>query len=153
MIVFRLANRKFSHDLSGKGAEITGGRWNSKGVGVVYTSESRALCTAEIAVHTQLGIIPKDYELVHILIPDSIQFMEISPDELPLPWNSIPYNSITQNIGNHFIDTNEYPVLKVPSAVIPGDFNYLINPAHPDSRGIEITKTEAFSFDERLFKR
>lgn len=153
MIVFRLTKKKYSHDLSGKGAEIAGGRWNSKNVAVVYTSESRALCTAEIAVHTQLGIIPKDYELVHILIPDSIQFMEISPDELPLPWNSIPYNSITQNIGNHFIDTKEYPVLKVPSAVIPGDFNYLINPGHPDSREIKIIKTEAFSFDARLFKK
>lgn len=153
MIVFRLTKKKYSHDLSGKGAEIAGGRWNSKNVAVVYTSESRALCTAEIAVHTQLGIIPKDYELVHILIPDSIQFMEISPDELPLPWNSFPYNSITQNIGNHFIDTKEYPVLKVPSAVIPGDFNYLINPIHPDSKEIKIIKAEAFSFDTRLFKK
>lgn len=153
MIVFSLAKEKYSHDLSGKGAEITGGRWNSKGIGVLYTSESRALCTAEIAVHTQLGIIPKDYKLVQILIPDSIRIKEIHPHQLLASWNSIPYNSITQSLGNKFVEEKEFPVLKVPSAVIPGDFNYLINPGHPDSRNIEIIKTEAFSFDERLFKK
>ena len=70
MIVYRLTKAKYSHDRSGKGAEKTGGRWNSKGIPVVYTSESRALCTSEIAVHTPLGILPHDYMLITIEIPD-----------------------------------------------------------------------------------
>ncbi len=70
MIVYRLSKSKYSADLSGKGAEKAGGRWNSKGVAMVYTSASRALCTAEVSVHVPLGIVPVDYELVSIEIPD-----------------------------------------------------------------------------------
>ena len=61
MILFRLAKQKYSDDLSGLGAELTGGRWNNKGTRILYTSDSRALCTAEIAVHMPIGLIPKDY--------------------------------------------------------------------------------------------
>ena len=61
MIVYRLCKSIYKKDLSGKGAEIAGGRWNSKGYAILYTSESRSLCTAEIAVHTPLGNVPADY--------------------------------------------------------------------------------------------
>ena len=69
MIVYRLAKSKFAKDLSGRGAEIAGGRWNSKGVRMVYASASRALCTTEIAVHTPLGNVPTDYQIISIIIP------------------------------------------------------------------------------------
>ena len=70
MIVFRLSSSKYAKDLSGKGAEKSGGRWNSKGIALVYTGQSRALCTAEIAVHTPLGNIPLGYEIISIEILD-----------------------------------------------------------------------------------
>lgn len=152
MIVFRLAKSKYCHDLSGKGAEITGGRWNSKGVAMVYTSESRALCVAEIAVHIQLTIIPTDFTLIHIFIPDSLNILEMTPEKLPTDWNSIPPINMTQAMGDSFIRVNTHPIFKLPSAVIPGDFNYLINPTHTASRKIEIIKTEPFTFDKRLFR-
>lgn len=81
MRVFCLSKSKFSYDLSEKGAELAGGRWNSKGKAVLYTSQSRALCTAEITVHTPLGNVLKDYEIVEISIPDgiiSVKEIEIS---------------------------------------------------------------------------
>ncbi|MGB3529846.1 MAG: RES family NAD+ phosphorylase, partial [Saprospiraceae bacterium] len=70
MIVFRLSKSIYAHDLTGKGAEKSGGRWNSKGTALLYCSESRALCTAEIAVHTPLGNVPLDYELISVELPD-----------------------------------------------------------------------------------
>lgn len=96
MIVFRLAKTEFAEDLSGKGAELSGGRWNHKGVPLLYTSESRALCVAEVAVHIPLGIVPKDYTLVSIEIPDSIKIHEIKKESLEKSWNVFPYKHSTK---------------------------------------------------------
>lgn len=151
MIVFRLSKSKYSQDLSGIGAEKTGRRWNSRGVAIVYTSESRALCTTEIAVHTPLGILPKDFELITINIPDSVKIFELDYKDLPTDWKSIPHSGLTQELGDRFKKENKYAVLKVPSAVVYGDFNYLINPNHKDFGKVNILKTEKFDFDGRLF--
>ncbi|MFH0759938.1 MAG: RES family NAD+ phosphorylase [Bacteroidota bacterium] len=153
MIVYRLSKQHYAQDLSGLGARLSGGRWNSSGVALVYTSESRALCTAEIAVHTGLGLLPTDYRLVTIFLPDQAILSEIDPEKLPPDWRSFPYPHFTRIIGDHFVKENRYLVLKVPSAVVPGDFNYLINPAHPEISQVRIVKTEPFGFDRRLFGR
>lgn len=151
MTVFRLSKSKYSRDLSGHGAENTGGRWNSRGTPMLYTSQSRALCTTEIAVHIPLGIVPKDYEMISIEIPDSIKIAVLKTSELPDDWNSIPHGNSTQLIGDAFIREGKSLVLKVPSVVVPGDYNFLINPLHRDIAKISIITTELFSFDERLF--
>ena len=151
MIVYRLCKSAWQRDLSGKGAEITGGRWNSKGRALLYTSSSRALCMAEIAVHTPLGCLPADYVMIEIQIPTDIMVWEIQPDELPNNWFSFVNRQITQKIGDHFITRNEALVLKVSSAVVQGDYNYLINPFHSEIHRIHILGIESFRFDERLF--
>ena len=153
MIVFRLSKSKFANDLSGKGAEKSGGRWNSKGTALVYTSESRALCTTEIAVHTPLGNLPLDYQLISIEIPKNVHIQELVSSDLPVDWKSIPYVYSTQAIGDKFVADGIYPVLKVPSAVVQDEFNFLINPAHTDSHFVRIKIIEPFNFDERLFIR
>jgi len=153
MIVFRLAKAKYSSDLSGMGAAKTGGRWNSKGISIIYTSESRALCTAEIAVHTPLGLLPLDYEIISIEIPDTVEIKVLPTHEYPINWNSIPHSATPQKTRDNFIMQNDYAVLKVPSAVVQGDFNYLLNPNHTDFKKIKIVKAESFSFDSRLFKK
>ena len=151
MIVFRLSKSKFANDLSGKGAEKSGGRWNSKGTAIVYTSESRALCTTEIAVHTPLGNLPLDYKIISIEIPDDILIQELTTADLPDDWKSIPHVHATQEIGDRFVAEGIFPVLKVPSVVVQDEFNYLINPTHADSRKIVIKAIDPFNFDERLF--
>ncbi len=151
MIVYRLAKDKYSHKLSGKGAQRIGGRWNSKGVLMVYTSDSRALCTAEIAVHLPLGLLPSDYRIIAINIPDSIKILILPSNRFPIEWNSIPPSGNTQKIGDDFIEQNKSAVFKVPSAVVPGEFNYLLNPNHSDFELIKIVKIEPFVFDSRLF--
>ena len=151
MIVFRLSKSEYAKDLSGKGAEKIGRRWNSKGTAIVYTSESRALCTTEIAVHTPLGNLPLDYWLISIEIPDDIQIKELAVDEIPVKWNSIPHSHSTQEIGDKFVTESRFLVLKVPSVVVPGDYNYLLNPNHSEFNKVKIKSIDPFNFDERLF--
>lgn len=151
MKVFRLSKSTYAHDLSGRGAEKAGGRWNSKGIAMLYTSESRALCTTEIAVHTGLGNIPKDYWLVTIVIPAKAKIQTIDIGKLPADWKSFPFPGSTQQLGDAFVRANTFLVLKVPSVVVAGDFNYLLNPLHKDFGKVKIEKTEPFDFDERMF--
>ncbi|MFZ4549282.1 MAG: RES family NAD+ phosphorylase [Bacteroidales bacterium] len=153
MIVFRLSKAAFSNDLSGKGAEKSGGRWNSKGVAIVYTSASRALCTTEIAVHTPLGNLPSDYKLISIEIPDDVIILEISLGELPSDWKSVPHSHSTQQIGDQFILANNFVVLKVPSVIVQDEFNYLLNPELIKINNIQVTDIQSFDFDTRLFSR
>jgi len=151
MIVFRLAKAKFCKDLSGKGAELTGGRWNSKGTAMVYTGMSRALCTTEIAVHTPLGNIPNDFYIVGIEFPANTAILKLEPAKLPKDWKNFPHPSSTQVLGDAFISEGKFLVMQVPSVVVQGEFNCLLNPAHKDFKKIKIISTEEFIFDQRLF--
>ena len=150
MIVYRLSKEIYANDLSGKGAEIAGGRWNSKGSAALYTAKSIALCVTEIAVHIPLGILPKDYRLIHIEIPDT-DFFE--PKRLPKDWNTFPHPDSTQKIGDRFLKENKFLFMKVNSAAVQGEFNYIINPKHVDFSDVKIKKIEKFTFDDRLFIR
>ncbi len=151
MIIYRLTKEKFANQLSGFGAEQSGGRWNSKGVAMIYTSENRSLCTAEIAVHTPLGIMPLDFCLISIEVPDNMKIESLALKDLPYKWREIPPDVASQKVGDAFIRNSKSSVLKVPSVVVQGEYNYLINPNHLDFNKIKIKKIEPFSFDERLF--
>jgi RES domain-containing protein len=153
MIVYRLCRQAYANDLSGRGAEISGGRWNSKGVAALYTSASRALCAIEIVVHVPAGIIPKDYFMVSISIPDNETIDTINIKSLPSNWNNNPISGSTQRIGNAFLTEQKALVLKVPSAIIKDEWNYVINPMHPGFKNVKIVNTELFTFDTRLFRK
>jgi len=150
MIVYRLCKAKYSHDLTGSGAEKTGSRWNSKGTPMVYTSESRALCVTEIAVHTPLSILPSDYEIVSIDLPSDMSVYKIKESDLPPGWKYFPHPHPTRKIGDQVIRLNKHLVIKAPSSVVPGDYSYLINPRHRDSYKIKIIRVEAFHFGRSL---
>jgi RES domain-containing protein len=152
MIVFRLTKGKYKSQISGIGAELYGGRWNNKGFRVIYTSQSRALCTTEIAVHTPLGIIPTDYYLQTIEIPNS-SILKINPEELSKDWKRFPHPYSTKILGDQFIIENEFLSLKVPSAIVQDENNFLINPNHKMFKSVEIINIEKFEFDKRLFNK
>jgi len=152
MKVFRLSRKKYSKELSGKGASLSGNRWNSKGTAIIYCASSRALAMAEVAVHINLALIPNDYLMIEINIPDLIDIKQIQISDLPTDWDLFPHILPTQKIGDEFITGNKYCVVKVPSAVVKGDVNYLINPYHKDFKLIEIDNSYSFPFDKRLFK-
>ncbi|GEO07062.1 hypothetical protein AAE02nite_47260 [Adhaeribacter aerolatus] len=152
MIVFRLSKKQYCTALSGTGAYLAGGRWNSKGTALLYTAESRALCMAEVAVHLPIGIVPKDYFLVTLEIPDedteTVELSSLAPD-----WHTFPHLTATQQIGDNFVKAGQFLALKVPSAVVPGDFNYLLNPQHPNWAKITLVgEPTPFPFDSRLFR-
>ncbi|WP_136668901.1 RES family NAD+ phosphorylase [Flavobacterium sp. H122] len=151
MEVFRLARKKHPITLSGKGASICGGRWNSKGTEVVYTAQSRALSMAEVAVHLSLATLPNDFVMLTVEIPDDIPFVTIDETDLVKGWNVFPHSFATQIIGDEFIRNNDACLLKVPSAVVKGDFNFLINPYHEDFKRIKIIDQTDFPFDKRIF--
>jgi len=152
MKVFRLSKRKYARDLNGKGAAKFGNRWNSKGTEMIYTAESRALAMAEVAVHLTLASIPSDYMMIELEIPEPIKISTLQNEKLPLDWNAHPPGIHTQKIGDEFIDNGNTCVLKVPSAVVKGDFNFLINPHHKDLKKIKIISITDFPFDKRIFK-
>lgn len=153
MIVFRIERDKYlDTTLTGIGASMTEGyRWNSLNTRMVYTAETRALATLEISVHLDLSEdLPDDRFYVEIEIPDEIVIQEVALDDLPEDWNSKPPTLTTQTIGDDFVTYNEAAILKVPSSIVPQEFNYLINPVHPDSSKIKVLSTSKMMFDSRL---
>ena len=152
MEVFRLSTGKWAGILSGKGASLKGGRWNSPGKEIIYTAGNRSLAMAEVAVHFSLSTLPVDYRMVTILIPDDLIVKQLPEKGLPKGWNAFPYGAGTQTYGDDFIHRNDSCLLKVPSAVTKGDYNILINPFHVDFRKIKIISNETFPLDRRIFK-
>jgi RES domain-containing protein len=152
MELFRLSTKKWSETLTGKGAAIKGGRWNSPGTEIVYCAASRSLAMAEVAVHFTLSTLPDDYMMVTIYAPDSTSVKMIQERDLPNDWNAYPHIAGTKAFGDDFISENKYCLLKVPSAVTKGDYNMLINPFHPEFQNITIIHSEPFPFDHRLFR-
>ena len=152
MIVYRLSKKAYADDLSGRGAELNGGRWNNKGLPALYTASSRALAVLEVAVHIPLGIIPVDYYMATVEVPDNSSITKIDAADLPYNWNSNPMVKATQYIGDDFLSANVNLLLQVPSATVSGEFNYIINPRHSDFSSVRVVFSEAFLFDSRLFK-
>jgi RES domain-containing protein len=153
MVVFRIEREKYLQTtLSGIGASMTDGyRWNSINTKMVYTSETRALATLEVSVHLDLSEdLPNDRYFVEIEIPDDITILEVQLQDLPVSWDAKPPSSSTQTIGDDFVLYNEAAILKVPSSIIPQEFNYLLNPNHKDASRIKVLSKIKMKFDTRL---
>lgn len=153
MRVFRIEREKYlKTTLTGIGAAMSKGfRWNSLNTKLIYTAETRALATLEISVHLDLSEdLPTDRYYVEIDIPDTVAIQEVKIDDLPDDWNSKPPTLTTQVIGDDFVVENEAAVLKVPSSIVTQEFNYLINPNHPDARKIKVILNTPIRFDPRF---
>ena len=153
MKVFRIEREKYLETtLKGIGAALTEGyRWNSLNTYLVYTAESRALATLEVSVHLDLSEdLPTDRYYVEIDIPDDITIFELKIEDLPDGWNSKPPILETQYIGDDFVKEKSAAVLKVPSSIVQQEFNFLINPNHPDAETIAVISASPFIFDSRL---
>lgn len=155
MLVYRIDRKKYLKDtLKGIGASMSSSfRWNSEHTRMVYTSDSRALALLEITAHLNGVIeIPTDRYLVEIEIPDALKIQTLSIADLPKNWNAHPPSVFTQNLGDSFVQKLKVPVLKVPSSIVPQEFNLLINPYHPDAHKIEIISKERLAFDPRIVR-
>lgn len=141
-------------DLSGKGAEMTGGRWNAKGLPVVYTSQTRALACLETVVHFNAGGLPLNRYLVEIDVPDGIWKAAAVPSgaALEVGWDAEPPGMVSIDGGTAWLKSMTSALMIVPSVLIPEEFNVLINPQHPGSRGITAKKVRKWVYDPRLTK-
>lgn len=153
MKIYRLSREKYTRDLSGTGAMLNGGRWNSRGKYALYTAENISLAKLEVAVHLDFDLIPDDYYLIEIEMPDNATIQTIETAQLFEDWDSIPHSESTQRIGDEFLSSQEFLALKVPSAIVKQEFNYILNPAHTSYSQVKVTAIEPFQFDHRLFKR
>lgn len=153
MRVFRIEREKYlKTTLEGIGAALTEGyRWNSLNTYLVYTAESRALAILEVSVHLDLSEdLPTDRYYVEIEIPNEVSMLTLDDEDLPAKWDAKPPIIETQFIGDDFVKSNSAALLKVRSSIVPQEFNYLINPNHPDSKKISVVSTTPLKFDERI---
>jgi len=131
---------------------LSGGRWNHPGTPVVYTSPTPALAALELFVHLDVSEIPDDFVAIPADIPESLAMARISPKRLPADWRRHPAPQALAEIGTKWVQERKTAVLAVPSAVIPLEENYLLNPLHPAFRQIRIGKPKPFRFDPRFLK-
>jgi RES domain-containing protein len=142
-----------SDDLSGKGAELTGGRWNRKGSAVVHTSTSIALACMETVVHLGAATLPLNRFLVRVDVPDDVWAMRkrSTASALPVGWTAAPSGRVSHDFGEAWLkDILGTALLEVPSVIVPEEYNILIDPRHPDSARILATKLRPFLYDGRL---
>ncbi|HMC86337.1 MAG TPA: RES family NAD+ phosphorylase [Chitinophagaceae bacterium] len=147
MIIYRLTTGEFAKDLSGEGSRLYGGRWNFVGNAALYTSEYISLCILEILVRTNKDTSPDRYALTSLKLPeDSVSKIQLK--NLKENWQVHP--EYTQYIGDEFLKNNQALALKVPSAIVTQEHNFLINPLHTDFKKVEIIKSELLNLDKRL---
>ena len=147
---YRICNNKYSDDLSGNGAKIYGGRWNSKGTPVIYLSGSKSLAVLELLVHTSINLLPPNLTLITLTIPEKVKIKEYKIKDLPDNWRIYPSPIQTQIFGDKWLKSNESLILKIPSVIIPSEYNILLNPNHDDIKKIKIVRKERFELDKRL---
>ena len=152
MIVYRITKQEHA-TLDGTGGLFGPGRWHKKGNPIVYTSEHASLAAWEKIVHVvSFENLPDDLLLMKIEIPDLLEIRTV-PEEILVPgWDDFPFSSKTVDFGTSFLRQKEYLALKVPSVIIPDEFNIILNPLHPDIHKCKIISSEVFVFDERILK-
>jgi RES domain-containing protein len=147
---YRISKKAFAATLwSGIGARDFGGRWNSKGIPVVYTSESRALAAMEQLVHLIKPRVLRGYVVASITFDDA-HVQRVDPRGLPADWDNPVASTALKAFGDNWATALRYPVLAVPSAVIRGEWNYLFNPSHPTFAGYVKSRPVPFVYDPRL---
>lgn len=151
MEVFRISKEIHSAALTSSGSA---NRWNIKGQRVIYAGSSRSLSSLELIVHSGAVMPSRKYRVMIISISDEDHlYKQIQIKDLPENWRTLAAYSILQKIGSDWFKSREALVLKVPSAVIPYEYNFVINTEHPDFNGrVNLVRTEEYFWDSRLLK-
>ena len=147
--IYRIVKKKWAANaFDGEGARLYGGRWNSKGLSCIYTTSSESLALLEMLVHIQDEALSNHYSLFKLKLPEN-QIMVLN--HLPENWREHPAPKETAEIGDQWLTGNSSLALRVPSVVVPREYNYLINPKHPDfSKLLKTAEELEFEIDSRL---
>jgi RES domain-containing protein len=152
MRFWRICRRRYAADAaSGEGARLYGGRWNSRGVRVVYASTSLALAAVETFVNLEPNLRPADLVFIAGEIPHAVEISRLDPKTLTKGWHETRDESL-RRFGDHWIRNGETVAMLVPSAAIRGEWNVLLNPLHRDFSTIHVREPEPFEFDVRMFR-
>jgi RES domain-containing protein len=151
MRVYRIVkSRARVNDLSGTGSFINGGRWNFEGTYALYTSEYRSLALLETIVHTDEADLPSHMFILCIEFLENLPVYEVKAESLNFPWRSIDNNKLRM-IGTEILQSNQFIAIKAPSAVLPQEFNYILNPSYPGfEKLVHLIAVESYEPDERL---
>jgi len=153
LTAWRLVKAKYAAGaFDGEGAFRFGGRWNSKGVRVVYASESLSLAALEWLVHLDPAAALPELVAFRLQIPVAsiVDIGEVDPDYASMEETPLPTLAISRQIGDRWVKAGLSTVLRVPSAVIPVERNFVLNPAHPHFSGIQRAAPQEFTWDQRL---
>jgi RES domain-containing protein len=142
-------SRHASTAFDGEEARLYGGRWNSPGTRIVYTSSTISLAVLEVLVHLDKANLLSSYSLISVGFDDAL-VQRLDRSMLPDGWRAYPAPSELQRIGDEWVRSQRSAVLEVPSIIVERESNYLLNPAHPDFSSVVIREPEPFTFDERL---
>lgn len=134
---------------TGSGARKFGGRWNSPGTSIVYTSETQSLAVLEMLVHLEQPDLLQRYVLIGITIDEAL-IETLDNNRLPRNWRTAPPSIELRSLGDEWAANQSSVALRVPSVLVPSESNFLLNPAHPDFHKLSIGESVAFAFDERL---
>ena len=148
---WRIVNaRNSATAFSGDGSRRSGGRWNSRGYRAVYLADSLALATLEVIVHGVSYETLQNYVCILATIPNKI-IQEVDLKSLPRNWRNDQPPAELRELGDRWLNEQKSAALKIPSAVIPVEFNYVLNPRHKDFGKIVIAEPLSLAFDKRLF--
>ena len=150
MNLYRLTTTKYCQDLSGEGAKIYGGRWNPVGLPALYLSEFISLSILEILVRASQSTAPDAYTLLTFQFPEN-SLTDIKLSSLKIHWQD--HIDYTRYIGEEFLKDEKTLALRVPSAIVTQEHNFLLNPKHKDFKKIKIVHTELLNLDKRLLAR
>lgn len=154
MLLWRISKTKYVTDLAGTGAKLAGGRWNSKGLAVLYCTATRSLCALEVFVHLDPDDLPEPQSAIALEVPDDVFAKRTmwQVEDLPAEWRDHPAPTTLQAMGDTWIKATPSLVLDLPSAVIPAERSYVLNPAHADMKHVKAHSPEPFAFDPRMWK-
>jgi len=153
MELYRITQESYSNDLSGDGSRIFGGRWNSEGRYALYTSANRSLALLETLAHIPAKLFRnKKYILVTVFLPDKAPLKFIEEKDLPNNWDALDIQHVTQKIGDNFLEEQKGLLFRVPSVLMPEEFNYIINPLHPSMKQVKVIHQREIRFNDRLIK-
>ena len=151
--VWRISKLRYAATaFSGEGTRRSSGRWNSKGKTIVYTSATLSLAALETFVHMEIEDAGNLFVSIQADIPDDVKIDEVDLTQLPEDWQTTPAPQSLALFGDKWFTSGSTAVLRVPSAIIQFESNYLINPLHPDFSRIQIHAAQAFIFDRRMWK-
>ncbi len=149
--MFRLCKERFSASaLTGEGARRYSGRWNEASVAMVYCATSPALAAMEFFVHLDPSVAPDDLVMVQLELPAELTVERVAADSLPRDWRS--HDSASAEIGSNWARSGRSVALEVPSVVVEGDWNVLLNPLHAQFRAIKMVRQTAWHYDSRMFR-